>query len=356
MRSAIFSTALVALGLAACGSTTNSLHTGAGTTSSSGAGAMTATGGSGSGGAGTGGALQTYSVMWGPVTVMPGEENTQCVVRKLGNPAAMHVGSIHNVLEQGSHHMIVYKTNDTVEQPTPFACQPFTDLLHPEKGTPVMISQKKDDLLTFPQGVALAIGAEQFVRLELHYINTSTAPLQVSATSTFLQMPESQVQNEVGFLFAGDPDINLAPMSMTTVGPTYLPEPAMLAGSKYFGVTGHEHQWGTGVVVDVTTGKTGTDTPIYNPKNWLWSEPQTVMLNPPVQVPSGGGFRLTCTWDNLSTNTVTFGESAKTNEMCFFWAYYYPDKGALVCAHTDQIPGGLDLCCPGPSICSQIFP
>jgi hypothetical protein len=218
-----------------------------------------------------------------------------------------------------------------------------------------MISQNKDDTLALPPGVALAMGAEQFVRLELHYINTGTMPLDVSATSTFVQMPESEVQNEAGFLFGGDPDISIPPMSMATLGPIYLPEPAMLAGSKYFGITGHEHQWGTDVTVAVTTGKTGTDTPIYNVPMWLWSEPKTVYLDPPVQVPPGGGFRLTCSWNNLSTNTVMFGESA-TNEMCFFWTYYYPDKGALVCAHSDQIPGGIDLCCPGPAICSQIFP
>src|SRR3954471_13512503 len=99
-------------------------------------------------------------------------EDTQCVVRKLPNTAAMHVGEIHNVLGVGSHHLIVYRTNDTVEKTTPFKCQPFTDLLHPEKGTPLMISQKKDDTLTLPKGVAFAIAADQFIRLEMHYINT----------------------------------------------------------------------------------------------------------------------------------------------------------------------------------------
>jgi hypothetical protein len=39
--------------------------------------------------------------------------------------------------------------------------------------------------------------------------------------------------------------------------------------------------------------------------------------------------------------------------MCFFWAYYYPDKGPKVCFHTDRVAGGLDICCPGGSpLCS----
>src|SRR5262245_4187282 len=75
-----------------------------------------------SSGAGGGPGLMGFTVTFDPITVQPGMENTQCVVRKLPNPSAIHVGTIHNVLSAGSHHMIVYKTNDTVEQPTPFAC------------------------------------------------------------------------------------------------------------------------------------------------------------------------------------------------------------------------------------------
>jgi hypothetical protein len=41
--------------------------------------------------------------------------------------------------------------------------------------------------------------------------------------------------------------------------------------------------------------------------------------------------------------------------MCFFWAYYYPSRGAKVCVHTDQY-GGQNLCCPdaGAQLCNII--
>ncbi len=41
--------------------------------------------------------------------------------------------------------------------------------------------------------------------------------------------------------------------------------------------------------------------------------------------------------------------------MCFFWAYYYPSRGAKVCFRTTQF-GGLNLCCPdaGASICDAL--
>lgn len=336
--------------LTACSGGVASTGDGAGAAAGTGGSATSSSTGSGQGGAGAG---EAFSVTFDPVTVQPGEENTQCVIKRLDNPAAIHVGKMHNVLGPGSHHVIIYKTSDTTEQPTPFDCQPFADLLTPDKGSPLMITQKKDDTLELPPGVAFGLEAGQMIRIEMHYINTTSAPLDVTATSTFYSMKESDFKDEADFLFFGSPDINIPPQSAATLGPVYLPLPADLEGSKFFGFTGHEHHLGTGVSVSTTTGKTGTDTEIYNPPNFSWAEPPTIYKDPPLTVPSGGGFRLTCTWQNDTASTVKFGESANA-EMCFFWTYYYPSKGAFVCAHTDQF-GGFDLCCPGNPLCSQVF-
>jgi hypothetical protein len=314
----------------------------------------TGSGGGGTGGGAGGSALDGFSVAFDPLTIQPGEEDTQCVIRRLSNPTPLHVGKIHNVLGPGSHHLIVYRTNDTEEQLTPFACQPFVDLLTPEKGTPLMITQKPDDLLTLPAGVAFTVDTEQMVRLEMHYINTTSAPIEVTATSTFIPMAEGTFENEADFLFFGNPDINIPPHGSQTLGPTFLPVPSNLADSKFFGFTGHTHHWGTNVTVASSDSELGAAKMIYDIENWRWNEPPTVYVDPPVQVASGGGFHLTCEWTNGSENSISFGESA-TAEMCFFWTYYYPSKGAFVCAHTDQIPGGYDLCCPGNPFCDQIF-
>lgn len=352
--------AITASTLIACGSVSNETSsTSGGTTTSSGQGGAGAGSGGGAvtstGSTGSGGASQGYTVTFDPVTVASGEEHTRCIIKRLHNPTAMHVGQIHNVLGEGSHHLIVYKTTDTMEQLTPFDCQPFTDLGHPEKGSPLMVTQKKDDTLTLPDGVAFAIDQDQMVRLEMHYINTTGGPLDVTAKSTFIPMDESKFKDEAGFLFGGDPDISVPAHGTQTLGPTYLPLPAQLAGVNFFGFTGHTHQWGTKVTVATTTGKMGADTSVYDVPNWSWSEPATVYFDPAIQVPQGGGFHLTCEWNNASNSTVSFGESANA-EMCFFWTYYYPDKGALVCLHTEKVPGGADICCPGNPFCSKIFP
>ena len=293
----------------------------------------------------------SYSLSFGPASVGPGEESTKCVVKRLANPTSMHVGTVHNVLGDGSHHLIVYRVNDTVEQPTPFDCKPFTDTLDPTKGSTLMISQKKDDALILPEGVAYTLAAGQMVRLEMHYINPKATAITTQATTTFIPIEDAKFKDEADFLFIGTPDIKLAPKEEKTIGPMHIKLPAEYNDVTFFAITGHEHQYGTNVVVSTGTDKTDPGTSVYDVKGWLWSEPATVQKN--FKLPAGGGFNFSCSYKNTSNGDIKFGESAN-DEMCFFWAYYYPSKGgAKVCVHSETPPlpaSGVDACCPADNI------
>ena len=297
----------------------------------------------------------SFNVGFGPQDAPPGEEHTKCVVKRLGNPASMHVGTVHNVLGSGSHHLVVYRVNDTVEQLTPFDCKPFTDTLDATKGSTLMISQKADDALILPEGVAYTLDANQMLRLEVHYINPGSTMKTVQATSTFIPIEDAKFKFEADFLFVGNPDIQIPAKATTDLGPVFIKLPPEFEKVNFFAITGHEHQYGTNVVVKTATDKADPGTPVYDVPNWIWSEPATVQASPPFKLPAGGGFNLKCSWNNTSDSEVKFGESAN-EEMCFFWAYYYPSQGgAKVCVHTDKIPGGADACCPGASpVCDYI--
>ncbi len=292
----------------------------------------------------------SYSVTFGPISVAPATERTQCIVKRLLNPAPLHVGTIHNTLGSASHHLIVYRVNDTVEQTSPFDCRPFADTLDPSKGSPLMITQKKDELLTLPQGVAYSIAANQMIRIEMHYINPGSKAVDLTSTSTFTPIADADFKDEADFLFIGNSDISLPPNAKTTLGPSFFKMPDVYAGANFFAITGHEHEYGTNVTVRVAKNATDPGSSVYDVPNWNWAEPKTVFASPPFTIPSGGGFSFTCEWNNTSSSTVVFGESA-TKEMCFFWAYYYPSKGAKVCFHSDKTAGGLDFCCPGSTAC-----
>jgi hypothetical protein len=302
-------------------------------------GATKSPGNGGSGGSGGGGGSsgpQSYSLSFGPILVPAGTENTQCIVRRLGNPAPLHVGSVHNTLGTSSHHMVVYRVNDTTEQTTPFACKPFQDTVT-GNGSPIIISQKTDDLLEMPTGVAYTLDANQMIRIEMHYINATTSDVMLTSTTTMNEVTD--YQNEASFFLIGDMDISIPSNSDVTLGPVFLPLAPAYADANFFAITGHEHQLGTDVQVATAANATDTGTMVYDVPNWLWSEPATVHHDPAFKLAPGGGFRFTCKWRNpnpdASAPPVVFGESAN-DEMCFFWAYYYPSQGGShVCLHSD---------------------
>jgi hypothetical protein len=295
---------------------------------------------------------ESYSLTFGPITVAPGGEDTQCLILRLGNPAGFHVGQIVNTLSTASHHFIVYRTNDTVERTTPFHCVPFVDTLNPDAGSPLMITQRTDETLDLPPGVGFTLAANQMIRLELHFINPTGAPLDALATTTLRGIPDSAFTDEADFLFIGSPDINLMPHVATTVGPYYFPAPGIYADSHFFAITGHTHQYGTNVQVWTSAGEAGTPTPVYDTAPFDWAEPETVRPNPPFMLPAHGGFRFQCDYENTSDTNVGFGESAN-DEMCFFWAYYYPSHGAHVCFHSEAY--GIDICCPDAgALCDMV--
>jgi hypothetical protein len=124
-----------------------------------------------------------------------------------------------------------------------------------------------------------------------------------------------------------------------------------MSGANFFAITGHEHQWGTKVTVEASTGNQ-PGTMVYNPDTFLWDEPETAYHDPPFQVPNNGGFRITCEWFNGSGQNVGFGEGAN-DEMCFFWGYYYPSVGSKVCFTHSGF--GISGCCPDDAlICDNI--
>jgi hypothetical protein len=190
------------------------------------------------------------------------------------------------------------------------------------------------------------------VRLEMHYINATQGPLTLTGSSTMKTAPT--FKDEANFLFIGNPDIKIPAMSTFTLGPTFFKlDQDTFGGANFFAFTGHEHKYGTNVTVQTAASATdNAGNMVYQVPNWVWSEPATEFHDPPVQIPDQGGFSFTCDWDNTSPAEVKFGESAN-NEMCFFWAYYYPSKGAYVCMHTAQA-NGHDFCCPGAVECAFI--
>lgn len=256
--------------------------------------------------------------------VAPGEENTKCLQVRLPNPGPVEIGRVHNTLSEISHHLVVSAVTDPTETERDlFDCPPFRAVLI---GAPLTVSQKKDDTILLPDGVAFPLEASQLMHLEMHYINTDSEPKDVTATSDLypLKSPGPDLQ-EASFLIIGTLDIQIPADSQYEIPMSYVAMPDTFAGVNLYGATGHTHRFGTETKLAIS-GPNGADPQvIYDPPNYVWSEAELKFFDQPVHVPPGGGFSFQCAWNNTSNAPVTYGESA-LQEMCFFWTYYYPKK------------------------------
>jgi hypothetical protein len=333
----VFVVSPVLLALAGCSGTTLPAGSTGGTTTTTTSGATTTTTSGASSTSGTtttlfdaGATVTSYQTGLGPVSLVPGQEQTNCIVVSLGNTEGGYVRRFRADLTPGSHHMIVYASSDTTESPTPTPCQPLAGILMGEH--PLFIAQQAQAELVFPTAddgtpVAFQIAANQMVKIELHAINTTMAPLMVTGSAYLDTVPLSTQVTVSDLAFWGTKNINIPPNGSFDTGVLYQ---AAIPGTKSFALTTHQHQLGTEMRVWYSTGVTDTSDLVADGKDW--SNPPLVMLAPPLDFPSDGskGLAYDCHWVNTTTRAVKFGESFY-NEMCFLWHYYYPSKGFQMC-------------------------
>jgi Copper type II ascorbate-dependent monooxygenase, C-terminal domain len=279
-------------------------------------------------------AVPVASVTIALPNVEPGGEETQCAQIRLKNTEPLSVVRLHNRLTSGSHHFILTALNDpNAPEQAPTRCQGFGGAV---TGAPLVITQKHDDIVELPEGVGYRLKAGQVMHLEMHYINTTDEPLDISATADmFAAEPGAQLQ-EAAVLLVGTADFVIPPNARLETEPKFLALPAGMEGTKFYAITGHTHRFGTEVNVSLASASMAPLMELYAPQNFDWEAPDTKQLEPHLTVPTGGGFFLNCAWDNTSDIEASWGESAN-DEMCFFWGYYYPRKEDVFSIVVDNI-------------------
>jgi hypothetical protein len=206
-----------------------------------------------------------------------------------------------------------------------------------------------------PHGVAIRLEANQMVRLEAHFLNYYPENITAHGEVSFDTIAAEDVWNEANMLFYGTVDITIPPGEHTTPW-HYLP---VSEGVEVFALTGHTHQMGTNVEIQVATSVEEEGTAVYPLEEpFAWDEAPVTEYDPPIQFDGDNGFRFRCTWDNTTGSTLSVGESGE-DEMCFLWAYYFPSDGYQVCLTLGDLASqfGLSMdsiCCPGSFICDLI--
>jgi hypothetical protein len=336
---AIFTPTLLSLSLVALGCSSGESATGAAgaagsTSGAGGAGTTTSSASTGTGEFDAGAELTTFEGAIGPIPVDPGGENTQCITVRLGNTEGAIVRRFRATLSPGSHHMIVYRSNKTVEDPTPKNCQGFSGLITGEH--PIFIAQQASSELVFPtdeggKPVGLEIAPEQMVKIEMHFFNTGAATNNVDGKLLVDTVPLSTDVTRSDLAFWGTQDINIPPNAPYDTG---LHFQLGLGGTWMFALTTHQHHLGTRM--RVWHAENNDDTSVQIADSTSWSDPPLEIFAPALEFPFAGGvysskgLAYQCEYNNTTSQQVGFGEGVN-DEMCFLWHYYYPSQGFHLC-------------------------
>ena len=294
---------LALFALTACdgGSIETTTSTGSQTTSGSGGSASTGTT------TGTGGdAGDTLTLTMAPFTIPPGGEVYRC--QNFANPfggADADVSKFESHMTGGSHHLLLFYKDGAVDGVDPncngleFAATPYS-------------TQIPDDSLDFPAGVAALVPAKTGFRLQSHYLNTTNKPIEAHVEVKLHLAKPATVTDHAGVLFVPEYMFAIPPNSTQVVNHTCnLPFDMNLLKAN-----SHMHKHGTHFDAKINKEMVFETT--------TWDEPESAIFAPAKPVKGGTKLDFNCTFVNNSANTLTFGESAETNEMCIFVASFYP--------------------------------
>lgn len=253
----------------------------------------------------------TVTVTMDSFVVPAGAEVYKC--QNFVNPfggADVEVKQFESHMTAGSHHLLVFYKNGLTSSGPLGSCSGLEFAATPYG------SQRRDDLLTFPPGVAAFIPGTQGMRFQSHYLNATDKDITASVAVTFHKALPGTITDHAGVLFFVNTDLKIPstnmPFTLQKTCPLTVPVNIIQSAS-------HMHQHAVGFTASSDTSM------IYQTREW--NEPTPAVFAPPLHLEAGSSITFGCTWVNNSGATLTFGESAMTNEMCIFTAQFYPIVG-----------------------------
>jgi hypothetical protein len=207
-----------------------------------------------------------------------------------------------------SHHMFVFHdpsfdadTNSVAD------CSgiEFHDLLH--------MAQTPMQSITYPPGVGRMLKGTDGLRLLVHLLNTGTTAVTAHVTVTLHAVATTDVQTLAVSVFFNNA-ILVVPTGVSTQSRTF----TIPSNIKLMTAVSHMHSRATAFLATTNTGQV-----LYKGTNW--NEPVPATYNPPMDITAGSVVTWSCTYNNMTGTTLTFGESANTNEMCIMAGVAYPD-------------------------------
>jgi hypothetical protein len=170
---------------------------------------------------------------------------------------------------------------------------------------------------SFPPGMAFRVKEGFEIAARVHYLNATSAPLEIQPAYEWFTVDEAKVQTELGAFLWTNPNFELPPRTRTTLTATCtLPSPM-----KIVTLMPHMHKLGVaftaGFLGGPLDGQNFLESKGYDPDRGL-----IMQWQPAVDTAHAEGVTFSCTWDNTFDKVIT--EGIGDNEMCMAFGYGYP--------------------------------
>jgi hypothetical protein len=248
-----------------------------------------------------------------PFDVAAGAEVYKC--QTFANPfggADVDVQSFESHMSAGSHHLLLLFQDNATDG----AIQDCSGLTF---GPMPYGAQRPDNQVTFPDGIAAQIKSTQGFNLVVHYLNASQNDLHATVQVILHKAQDGTVQQHAGVFFFDDVSQLFPPnggIPAGAMGKTITASYTTKIPMNVLYATAHMHKHATNLTA------TYGGQMLYTTDSWDNAPLQA--YSPVIQLPAGTQITWSCTYDNPTNMTLTFGESAQTNEMCIFNGQYYP--------------------------------
>jgi hypothetical protein len=240
-------------------------------------------------------------------TVAPGAEVYKC--QDFANPFGgqqVDVIKHESHMPLGSHHVLLFfKTNATdgaAEDCSGLEAYPFQ-----------YVAQSPDFSMTYPPGIGATIPTSIGFRMNMHYLNTGSTPIQAQDRITMYVAKPGIVTQHAGTIFYEQLTIQVPATNKPYTSTTSC---NLLQDVNLLSADSHMHRRATGFTA-TANGET-----LY--QTTQWSDPTLQVYSPPIHLTAGTPITWGCTYVNDTGSPLTYGESAATNVMCIYQGTFYP--------------------------------
>jgi hypothetical protein len=267
-------------------------------------------------------AIQTPSF-----TIQPGEEKFYCYFTSLPATSDTGVYRFTSSMTPGSHHMIVFKTKTAQAADGTFGeCDGFgqgsglADI-------PVWLyaSQNPESELVMPDGVGVALAASQPVMVNMHYVNTTDAPITANVNLELDTFAPGAKYTEAHAYITYNTKIDIPAGAVGMVSGSCDVDPA----TQFIMMSTHSHKYTMSAkVMDGATQVLET---------LDWQHATVQQWEAPFFSFASGKLDYSCQYRNTTTMPLTTGESALANEMCMAVGLQFPATGDTFCLNSQTI-------------------